>query len=111
MIAGNQLTYTITVSNAGPSDAQSVSLFDNLPSQLQNPTYCIGSGCTPSTPWPASNTLALGTITADPPGSVQITAKVRWCRSLREPTGVGVEIVDFADGNGGQARWLALLPQ
>jgi PilZ domain len=41
---------------------------------------------------------------------IQLTAKVRWCRSLHQPTGVGVEILDFADGKRGLAAWLALLP-
>jgi PilZ domain len=40
---------------------------------------------------------------------VRARAKVRWCRSLHEPTGLGVEIVDFSDGEWGQANWLALL--
>jgi PilZ domain len=42
---------------------------------------------------------------------VRVRARVRWCRSLSEPTGVGLEIVEFSDGKRGQAAWLALLPE
>src|SRR4029078_10182732 len=44
VIAGNQLTYTIVVANAGPSDAQSVSLADTLPTALHGATYTHDSG-------------------------------------------------------------------
>ncbi len=33
VIAGNQLTYTITVTNSGPSQATNVSLTDTLPAE------------------------------------------------------------------------------
>ena len=31
MVAGNDITYTITVANAGPSDAQTVAITDIVP--------------------------------------------------------------------------------
>ncbi|BBB32858.1 hypothetical protein TTHT_1345 [Thermotomaculum hydrothermale] len=37
--AGNTLTYTITVTNNGPSDAQNVVVTDNVPSELENVEY------------------------------------------------------------------------
>ncbi|WP_416970237.1 isopeptide-forming domain-containing fimbrial protein [Streptomyces sp. 4F14] len=42
---GQTYTYTLTASNAGPSDAQSVSMTDTLPN---NVTFRSGSGCTAS---------------------------------------------------------------
>ncbi|MGV6852907.1 MAG: IPTL-CTERM sorting domain-containing protein [bacterium] len=42
IVAGNTLTYTISVSNNGPSDAQSVSVTDNLPTGV---TLASTHGC------------------------------------------------------------------
>jgi len=41
-VAGNILTYTVTVSNAGPSDAQNVVVTDTLPAGV---TFISTSGC------------------------------------------------------------------
>ncbi len=53
VIAGTGLTYTITVTNEGPSDAQAVSLDDTVPGYLLLPKYCTYSApatsCSPST--------------------------------------------------------------
>jgi hypothetical protein len=48
---------------------------------------------------------------AGPRGSsvVRARAKVRWCRLLHEPRGAGVQLLDFAEGDRGQAIWLAML--
>jgi len=51
-VPGTTLTYTITVTNAGPSDALGVSVTDNIPAQFTSWTWtCLGSsggasGCT-----------------------------------------------------------------
>ncbi len=58
---GDTLVYTLTVSNAGPSDAQNVSVTDTFPSSLQSPQYSLNSGTTWLT-WPGS--YAVGTIAA-----------------------------------------------
>ena len=62
VIAGNLITYTILVTNQGPSDADGVVLTDSLPAGLNSPLYCTGPGCTPTLPWTGS--LALGTLTS-----------------------------------------------
>ena len=65
--AGDTISYTITVSNAGPSDAQSVSLADVLDSHLTGATYQVGAG----SPSPYSSPVGLGTIGAG--GNVVVT--------------------------------------
>jgi uncharacterized repeat protein (TIGR01451 family) len=56
---GQTLTYTITVSNAGPSDAQNVVLTDNIPPEILNPEYSTDGGLTWNT-W--NGTLDIGTL-------------------------------------------------
>ena len=72
VIAGNTLTYTITVTNIGPSNAQGVSLADTLDSHLTNPTYTLNGG--PSLPW--GGILVLGTMTPSQVHTIVITATV-----------------------------------
>ncbi len=69
VIAGNQITYTLGVSNAGPSDAQAVTVSDVLPGGLVGAQFCSGVSCTPASPWTGSTSL--GTIVAG--GSVSLT--------------------------------------
>lgn len=59
--AGGVLTYTVVVSNGGPSDAQSVILTDPIPPELTGAEYSINNGVTWS-PW--TGAIALGTIAA-----------------------------------------------
>jgi uncharacterized repeat protein (TIGR01451 family) len=74
--AGGTLTFTITVTNAGPSDALNVTLTDLLDAALTSATYCVdsGSGCVPSGPWTGSANL--GTIPAGASVVVVISATV-----------------------------------
>ena len=72
VIAGNQITYTIVVSNAGPSDAQSVSLADVLDGNLTGAQYKIGAGSFS----PYTSPVALGTIAAGGSATVTIQATV-----------------------------------
>lgn len=58
---GGLLTYTLTVTNNGPSDAQSVSLNDSLPAELSGGEYSLDNGSSWN-PW--SGSLTLGTIPA-----------------------------------------------
>lgn len=56
--AGQYLTYTIAVSNAGPSAAESVTLDDTIPSSLDDPEYS-----TDEVNWhPWGSSYAIGTI-------------------------------------------------
>jgi uncharacterized repeat protein (TIGR01451 family) len=76
----DNLTYTITVTNIGPSDAANVTVADMLPAALSGATYCIGTACNPvgGTPWPASNTVNIGTVTAGMTQTLKIIAKVMY---------------------------------
>ncbi len=60
VVAGTLLTYTLTIDNAGPSDAQAVSLSDLLPAPLSGATYCLGALCDPSGGMAWSSPLSLG---------------------------------------------------
>lgn len=60
-IPGRELTYTITVANAGPSASENVILTDIIPSDLVNARYSTDGGNT-FNPWTGS--LNLGTIAA-----------------------------------------------
>ena len=64
VLAGANLTYTITVTNNGPSAAQGVSLADVLPVSLTNATYCTSVACDPATGGAWSSPLTLGTLAA-----------------------------------------------
>lgn len=56
---GNTLTYTITVTNAGPSSAENVILTDSIPASLEDVEFSVNNGMT-FNPWPGS--LSLGTM-------------------------------------------------
>lgn len=57
--AGSLLTYTLVVSNAGPSDAENVMLTDAVPSELMEVAYSTDGGIT-FNPW--TGMLDLGTL-------------------------------------------------
>ncbi|WMJ80619.1 CARDB domain-containing protein [Clostridium sp. MB40-C1] len=61
VVAGEQAIYTITVNNAGPSDAQNVTLTDAIPACILNPEFSIDGGLTWN-PW--VNPYVIGTIAA-----------------------------------------------
>jgi uncharacterized repeat protein (TIGR01451 family) len=58
--AGNNLTYTITLTNNGPSDAQNLQLTDNVPTDTTFVSFTAPTGWTSTTP-PVGGT---GTITS-----------------------------------------------
>lgn len=84
---GTNLTYTITVTNAGPTDAASVTLSDNLPAgttfvSLSSPggwscaTPAVGSGGMVSCsldPFPVGNAVFTLVVAVDPSVATEIT--------------------------------------
>jgi uncharacterized repeat protein (TIGR01451 family) len=68
---GQELTYTITVSNAGPDAAQNVSVTDTLPAGVTFGSASASQGTCSGT---ATVTCSLGTIAAS--GSATVTIKV-----------------------------------
>lgn len=86
-VPGSTLTYTITVANAGPSDAINVVLTDNIPASLSGVEFSIDGGGT-FLPWVspyvlgtlaagASRTILIrGTLSASASGEITNTAVV-----------------------------------
>ena len=85
-VAGGPITYTIVVSNLGPDSVNTITVTDNLPAQIQGPTYTPSSGTyNPGTGvWTgitlnANNSVTLtivGTVQAGFNGVLQNTATV-----------------------------------
>ena len=71
--AGDSLTYTITVKNNGPSDAQNVTVTDTVPEEVQNPEYSMDGGDTWNT-W--TGYINLGTIAANDSVTILIRGTV-----------------------------------
>jgi uncharacterized repeat protein (TIGR01451 family) len=71
IIAGNNLVYTVTVDNAGPSDAQNVVVTDTLPAGV---TFVSSTGCAEDPTGVPS--CSLGTIAAGGSASYDVTVNV-----------------------------------
>ena len=56
-IPGQPVRYTITVRNDGPSDASAVTVFDAVPTALENPEFSTDNGAS-WTVWPGSHSIA-----------------------------------------------------
>ena len=70
--AGESITYFLTVTNNGPSDAQDVQVADVLPTGTSGATYSIDGGSSSS----YSSPLSLGTLAAGASHSITIVATV-----------------------------------
>lgn len=87
VVPGQTLTYTVKVSNLGPSDAQGVILADNVPDTLTDVVYSTDDGST-FLPWNGSAVLGMipagismsvlirGTVRSNAAGSIANTAIV-----------------------------------
>jgi uncharacterized repeat protein (TIGR01451 family) len=79
----DSLSYTITVTNIGPSEAANVIVTDTLPAGLDasTATYCTGSGCNPVGGMAWTGSKNLGTLSVGATATLNIVAKV-----LYQPT-------------------------
>ncbi len=76
--AGAELTYVLTVSNAGPSTATGISLTDTLPTEVDYLGAVVSAGggtCLPLAGVPTVVTCSLGSL--DPGGAIVVTLTVR----------------------------------
>jgi uncharacterized repeat protein (TIGR01451 family) len=90
--AGAELTYTLKVSNAGPSTATDVVLTDNLPEEVSflSATISGGTGTCASL---GGGTISCDLNDLDPGGSVSVIIKVQVAASVPD----GTTITDFAN--------------
>lgn len=70
---GQELTYTITVANAGPSSSENVVLTDQIPAALSDVMFSTNGGAT-FNPW--SGSLALGTLASGETRTILIRGTV-----------------------------------
>ncbi|MCW3467174.1 DUF7927 domain-containing protein [Chitinophaga nivalis] len=78
--AGLPISYTIEVTNAGPSDAADVAITDNIPAGIQNATWtatATGTGTTVGTPSGTGNVSLTGNIPAGSGNKITITVTGR----------------------------------
>ncbi|MEG1703138.1 MAG: DUF3794 domain-containing protein, partial [Niameybacter sp.] len=73
IVPGGNVTYTMVVKNAGPSDAQTVILTDTVVAAISQPQYSLDGGATWQ-PWPGN--LVLGTLTVGQTQNVEIKGVV-----------------------------------
>ena len=73
---GSAITYTITVTNNGPSTVNSVTVKDNVPSSILNPTFTPSSGTYDSSTgaWTGFNLASGQSVTLTLSGTVSATA-------------------------------------
>ncbi len=72
--AGEQLTYTLTVTNSGPEDAPNITLTDNLPTGVA--FQSASTGCSHNGGTPGAVTCNLGSLTNGANKTIKIGVKV-----------------------------------
>ena len=107
---GQSLTYTITVTNAGPSDGEGAAIADTFPTAIENVTWTCtasaGSSCTPAGVGDLSDTvnvlangtltyLATGTVADSAVGTLVNSATVTAPEGLVDPNTNNNVAVDF----------------
>ncbi|MCD6520661.1 MAG: DUF11 domain-containing protein, partial [Anaerolineae bacterium] len=106
---GAVLTYTFTVRNAGPADAEGVVLTDDLPAALQSPQYSLDGGNTWAN-WTGS--LSLGTVNRG--GSRQVlirgTVNPSATGTLENTASVSASTTDPNTGNNSASQTTTLAP-
>ncbi len=79
LVAGGEISYTITVSNAGPSDVTGVGVTDTFPTQIVNPTWTcaitMGTGDCP-TPSGSGNIDTTVNLNAGAVATFTVTAEL-----------------------------------
>ncbi len=74
ILTGNVLTYTIVVSNSGPSTATGVTVTDTFPAQFTNPMWtCLAAGAGSSCAPMGAGNLVAEPVNIGPGGSVTFT--------------------------------------
>jgi uncharacterized repeat protein (TIGR01451 family) len=86
VLAGNNLTYTITVTNSGPSNAASVSLANSLPAGTTFVSLSAPGGWSSSTPAVGATGTVSSTISSLAPGSAVFTLVVAVAPSVASGT-------------------------
>jgi uncharacterized repeat protein (TIGR01451 family) len=101
VLSGGPITYTITASNAGPSNATAATVADTLPAAITGATWtCVGAGggtCTASGSGNINDTVNLpaggsvtytvsGTVAAGTTGALSNTATVAAPAGVTDPT-------------------------
>jgi uncharacterized repeat protein (TIGR01451 family) len=78
VVAGRQLTYTLTVHNNGPSLASSVRVSDLMPAQVTNLSWTsVGNSCNVGSPGTVPLTCDLGNLSAGATETVVVAVTVK----------------------------------
>ncbi|NLB56552.1 MAG: DUF11 domain-containing protein, partial [Lentisphaerae bacterium] len=87
--AGDEVEYTITVINNGPATAGTVTLYDDLPAEIENPHYTLNDG--ESLSWPANGELEFNNMVSGAEHTIVITGTAG-C----PPPGVNATVINTA---------------
>ncbi len=104
---GAQLTYELTVGNAGPDDAPGVVVTDPLPPGLQFVSATASQGSCSGTDTIVCN---LGTVASGAGATVTITAQATSTGSLDNQAWVSTDAADLDDANDTDTATVTVLP-